>query len=89
MTYQDYFKLIEATYKEQQYEQVSELAHTIKGASRSLSIESVATDAEKLELTLKNGQIASKINPDDLMLKLQASLSIAMAELSSFLKSMQ
>ncbi|MCP3850547.1 MAG: response regulator [Gammaproteobacteria bacterium] len=89
MTYQDHFKLIEATYKEKQYEQVSELAHKIKGASRSLSIESVANDAEKLELALKNGQIASKINPDDLMLKLQASLSIAMAELSSLLKSMQ
>jgi len=85
-TYLGHFGLIETAYVNRQYKHVSELAHKIKGASRSLSIESVAIDAEQLELGLKNGQITQEINPDELMLKLQTSLSVAMDELSSLFK---
>ncbi|MCW8928733.1 MAG: response regulator [Gammaproteobacteria bacterium] len=84
-TYFEYFQLIQTAYDDQEYLQVSELSHKIKGASRSLSIESVAIAAEKLELGLKNGQCSDDINYDELMVKLEIMLSKTMDELSNFL----
>ena len=85
-TYCDHFKLLQEAYDAQDYQQVSELAHKIKGASRSLSIESVAFEAEKLELVLKDGQVSSADDSIELMENLEKALSHTMDELSEFLK---
>lgn len=84
-TYCNHFNLIQEAYDAQMYQQVSELAHKIKGASRSLSIESVAFKAEKLELSLKNGLLSTDINYPELMLQLETALAETMIELSEFL----
>ncbi len=85
-TYCDHFKLLQEAYDAQDYQQVSELVHKIKGASRSLSIESVAFEAEKLELVLKDGQVSSADDSIELMENLEKALSHTMDELSEFLK---
>ena len=85
-TYCEHFKLIQEAYDAQDYQQVSELAHKIKGASRSLSIESVAFEAEKLEFVLKDGQLPAAENRLEVMDELEKALSQTMDELSEFLK---
>ncbi len=84
-TYSDHFKLIQDAYDAQMYQQVSELAHKIKGASRSLSIELVGFEAEKLELSLKDGLLSTDINYVELMAQLETALTKTMSELSEFL----
>ncbi len=86
ITYREHFKLIQKAYVSQQYLKVSELAHKIKGASRSLSIEIVAEEAEKLEFALKNGQLPEDNNCNELMMQLEQALSQTMDELAGFIK---
>ena len=78
--------MIREAYDAQQYQHVSELAHKIKGASRSLSIESVGSEAEKLELGLKDGKLSADIDYDELMSRLEQALSKTMHELAYFLE---
>jgi len=85
-TYCQYFELIREAYDAQQYQQVSALAHKIKGASRSLSIEAVGLEAEMLELGLKDGKFSTDINYDELMSRLEKTLSKTMSELAEFLE---
>ncbi len=89
ITYQDHFKLIQKAYASHQYLKASELAHKIKGASRSLSIEIVAEEAEKLEFALKNGQLPEDNNCTELMMQLEQVLSQTMDELAEFIKRSQ
>ncbi|MCU7799561.1 MAG: response regulator [gamma proteobacterium symbiont of Lucinoma myriamae] len=85
-TYVEYYSLIQNAYDAEQYLEVSNLAHKIKGAARSLGIESVADDAEKLELSLKNGMISSESECIEFMSRFKNTLSGTMHELSEFLK---
>ncbi len=84
-TYSEHFKLIQEAYDDKEYQHVSELAHKIKGASRSLSIEFVALEAEQLEHALKDGLLSRDINSVELMTNLESALSQTMNELSDFL----
>ena len=84
-TYSEHFKLIQEAYDNKEYQHVSELAHKIKGASRSLSIEFVALEAEQLEHALKDGLLSRDINSVELMTNLESALSQTMNELSDFL----
>ncbi len=88
-TYQNHFQLMQKAYECQQYQEVSDLAHKIKGASRSLSIEIVGVEAEKVELSLKNGQLPEDNNCSELMLQLDKVISQTMAELSEFIRKNQ
>ena len=84
-TYADHFVLIQNAYDDKNYRQVSDLAHKIKGAARSLGIEAVAEDAEKLEFFLKDGMLISKEKCLELMLQLKNTLIETMSELSDYL----
>ena len=83
-TYVEYFEQIRQSYEQQQYRQVSEMAHKIKGASRSLGINRVGDMAEQLELSLKEGIIKEGVDYPKLLNQLQAALSDTMAELAEF-----
>ncbi len=83
-TYVEYFEQIRQSYEHQQYRQVSEMAHKIKGASRSLGINRVGDMAEQLELSLKEGIIKEGVDYPKLLNQLQAALSDTMAELAEF-----
>ncbi len=85
-TYVGHFSFIEQAYQAKNYQQVSDLAHKIKGASRSLGIEVVAIDAEQLELSLKDGLLSAKMECDALLMHLQQSLQKTMDELHIFLE---
>ncbi len=84
-TYHTYFEVIVQTFERQQYREVSELSHKIKGASRSLSINQVGDDAEQLELSLKEGLIKPELDYQKLLAQLHQSLSETMGELTDFL----
>ena len=83
-TYVEHFILIQNAYDAEHYQEVSNLAHKIKGAARSLGIESVADDAEKLEYSLKDGIISSE--SVEFMSRFKNTLSETMNELSEFLQ---
>ncbi len=83
-TYVEFFEQIRQSYEQQQYRQVSEMAHKIKGASRSLGINRVGDMAERLELSLKEGIIKEGVDYPKLLNQLQAALSDTMAELAEF-----
>ncbi len=85
-TYGGHFSLIQQAYDAENYQEVSELAHKIKGASRSLSIEAVAEVAEKLELAFKSGSFPddSETNPSELMSQLEQVLQQTIQQLAEF-----
>jgi len=85
-TYETHFDMIQQAYDKQQFKAVSELAHKIKGASRSLGIDNVGVNAETLELSLKDGILSTDINYKELLDQLKKSLSTTMDELSVFLE---
>ncbi len=86
-TYLDFFVQIEQAFEQQHYQEVSELSHKIKGASRSLGINQVGNDAEQLELSLKQGLIKPELDYQKLLAQLRQSLYDTMQELAAFLHS--
>lgn len=88
-TYVDFFEQVAQSFEQQRYQQVSELAHKIKGASRSLGIYRVGNKAEQLELSLKDGQIKDNVDYQQLLDELQTALSDTMAELAEFFNKSQ
>ena len=85
-TYSNYFNSIQQAYDNRKYFEVSEFAHKIKGASRSLGIECVALNAEKLEFSLKEGIISNDVDYAELLQQLNNSLTHTMNELNEFLE---
>ncbi len=83
-TYVEYFEQIRQSYEQHQYRQVSEMAHKIKGASRSLGINRVGDMAEQLELSQKEGIIKEGVDYPKLLNQLQAALFDTMVELAEF-----
>jgi signal transduction histidine kinase/DNA-binding response OmpR family regulator len=85
-TYHSHYDLIEQAYREENYQLVSNLAHKIKGASRSLAINQVSQIAEKLELSLKDGTLSPGIDYTDLLNRLEVVISETMNELEDYLQ---
>ncbi len=83
-SYADFFEQIQQAFDTRHYQQVSEMAHKIKGASRSLGINMVGDTAEQVELSLKEGIMKEDIDYQQLLAQLQKELSGTMAELAEF-----
>jgi CheY-like chemotaxis protein/HPt (histidine-containing phosphotransfer) domain-containing protein len=85
-TYANFFEEIKVAYDSQNQPLLSERVHKIKGAARSLGIEQVSSDAEALELKIKNGLLINDKIVSQLILQLEHSLHVTMAELADFLE---
>jgi len=85
-TYVNHFDLIQQAFDNHHYLDVSELAHKMKGASRSLGIDGVGEKAEQLEISLKEGILSEGVNYTQLLQQLKKEQSESMQELASFLQ---
>jgi signal transduction histidine kinase/CheY-like chemotaxis protein/HPt (histidine-containing phosphotransfer) domain-containing protein len=80
-TYKDFFQQIKTEYNLSHYVETADLAHKLKGASRSLSLDDIAQQSECLELTLKN----ANYEVVDILSALNLAIDQAMIELEEFL----
>lgn len=80
-TYKDFFQQIKIEYNQSHYVETADLAHKLKGASRSLSIYEIAQQSECLELNLKDANYEVM----DILDALNRAINHAMTELKGFL----
>lgn len=80
-TYKDFFQQIRTEFDLSHFAETADLAHKLKGASRSLSLYAIAQQSEALELTLKDNNYEVM----DILEALNSAINHTMLELEKFL----
>ena len=80
-SYKDFFQQIQTEFELSHYTETADLAHKLKGASRSLSLFEIAQQSEALELTLKD----ANYDVQEILNDLESALEQAIKELEDFI----